>query len=123
MNDRMLFEPPCLRNRADTPVKYGPDFRAMVFDAANPAVYIEFDKADTRLIETGVRHYGAKAIFEYLRFGTAVRGRGDIFKLNNNYTAYYARKWEENHPEYAGFFSMRRTNGMGKIHHEEHEEK
>ena len=96
----------------DTPVRrYGPDFRAMVFDAANPEVYIEFDKGAMLLIETGVRHYGAKAIFEHLRFGTAVRGRGDIFKLNNNYTAFYARKWEENHPEYAGFFSTRRSAG------------
>jgi len=108
IGDRTLFEPP--RDRADPPMRCGPDFRAMHFDSQNGHVYKAFERCALALIGSGVRHYGAKAIFEYLRYATNVRGLGDQFKLNNNYTAYYARKFEKLHPEHEGFFSIRNKN-------------
>lgn len=104
---KFLTEPPRPRNRADTPTLFGPDFRAMCFDSQNGLVYEAFERCALDLIGSGVRHYGAKAIFEYLRYATNVRGLGDQFKLNNNYTAYFARKFEELHPEHEGFFATR----------------
>jgi hypothetical protein len=56
----------------------------------------------------GHRQYGIKALFEVLRFNHAMRTEGDIFKLNNNYTALYARLLMDNEPELDDFFETRR---------------
>jgi len=77
------------------------------FDAENPAVWIEFRDSALRLIEAGRRHYGAKSIMETIRFHRDVRRNAEGFKINNNFTAYYARKFMDLYPEHEGFFETR----------------
>lgn len=81
--------------------------RFLRFHVENPHVYIEFEKRALQLINAGRRHFGAKAIFEAMRFEWAATTTDEEFRLNNNYTAFYARIFENKHPEYAGFFEMR----------------
>lgn len=80
------------------------------FDAAHPEIYREFCRMVRELRAAGHGHYSAKAIIEVIRFHTDVnRGyeqRGE-FKINNNFTALYARKWQAEHPEAASFFATR----------------
>ncbi|MBA3824527.1 MAG: hypothetical protein H0X24_11620 [Ktedonobacterales bacterium] len=64
------------------------------FDAQHPDVYEAFKYYAFQLHRRGVRHYGAKAIMEVIRYHTAVDGRDakEAFKLNNSYTSLFARK-------------------------------
>jgi len=77
------------------------------FDREHPVIWQEFKRIALRLIEKGVSRYGAKAIFEVIRYDMSIEG-GTDFKLNNNYTAYYARKFIEQFPFHAGFFELRK---------------
>jgi len=76
------------------------------YDSDNPQIWVEFKNIAIELILKGREHYGAKSIFEVIRYHTAVKGKGE-FEVNNNYTAYYARKFMREYPEYDGFFETR----------------
>ena len=78
------------------------------FHAQNPAVYREIVRAARFLKSRGFRHGGMKAIFERIRWHWAVSTRGDAYKLNNDYTAHYARLIMDREPDLAGFFRVRR---------------
>lgn len=79
------------------------------FHGAHPDVYAEFKKIAYQLLALGVRHYGAGAIFEVMRFNRTVSGRdiGEPFKLNNVYRSRYARLLIDEDPTFAGFFETR----------------
>ncbi len=75
------------------------------YHAANPQVYEAFK----RFTFQAVRHrknFSSKAIFERLRWDSMIAG-DDGFKMNNNYTPYYARLFEADHPQHKGFFRKR----------------
>ena len=82
--------------------------RAAAFDAANPHVYREFRRLCFALYERGHKRFGAKLIVEQMRWNWMMRTTdASGFKLNNNNTAYYARKLMANEPELDGVFSLR----------------
>ena len=58
------------------------------------------------LIRAGRQYYGAKAIFETMRYNSIIGGNGD-FKINNNYVSRYARLFERMNPSHKGFFRKR----------------
>lgn len=74
----------------------------------NPHIYRMFKQFTFKTIKRGFKHYGAKGIFEIIRWHSSVRGN-DEWKINNNYTPFYARKFEENHPRYKNFFYKRKS--------------
>lgn len=76
------------------------------FHAQNPIVYQLFDRYAREML-TAVGKGSAKLIFERIRWELTIKTTMDAPKLNNNYTALYARLWEQNHPQHAGFFSKR----------------
>lgn len=78
------------------------------FHERNPQVYAALRQMALELRRRGHRQYGIKALFEVLRFNSAMQTHGDTFKLNNNYTALYARLLMDQEPELDGFFELRR---------------
>lgn len=76
----------------------------------NPEIWAMFEKLTLRLINSGVRHFGAKCIMENVRYNTALKTKGEQYKINNNYTAYYAREFASKYPQYADFFEIRNNN-------------
>lgn len=82
--------------------------RFAAFHGRNPQVYRALRDMALELRRRGHRQYGIKALFEVLRFESAMQTHGDTFKLNNNYTALYARLLMDNEPELEGFFELRR---------------
>lgn len=74
----------------------------------NPHVYKEFEKITLHTIAKGFKNYSAKGIFEVIRWQTGVTSN-DIFKVNNNYTPFYARMFEDSHPEHKDFFRKRES--------------
>lgn len=81
------------------------------YDADNPKIWKMFCKLAHRLIRKGRTHFSADAILHKIRFDTAISGKGDVFKINNNFSAYYARKFMNNFPLYKGFFQLRKSKG------------
>lgn len=79
------------------------------YDRANPGIYEAFERFALMVIQKR-RRYGAKAIMERVRWHTMESG-GDDFKINNNYTAYYVRKFEALNPKHKDFFKKRSIKG------------
>ena len=73
------------------------------YDQKNPQVFDKFEELTFKTIAKGFKNYGAKGIFELIRWHSGVSGEGK-FKVNNNYTPFYARKFEKKYPEHIGFF-------------------
>ena len=73
----------------------------------NPHIYESFKSHALRAIGTK-QNFGAKAIFEIIRWNSAISGN-DGFKVNNNYTSFYARLFELEHPQHEGFFRKRKS--------------
>ena len=81
------------------------------FDEEHPEIWELFERFTFELIKGGHRHYGAAAIFERIRWHMTVTSRNSGFKLNNDFRAYYARKFHQEHPEHDGFFRTRQVRG------------
>jgi hypothetical protein len=100
-------------NKCDLPLFMQPIERVMDFDqydGENPAIWRAFESQTLWLIGQGFDHYGAKAIFEQIRFQRILRmGKQGHFKLNNNFTACYARKFMRHYPQFNGFFETRKS--------------
>jgi hypothetical protein len=80
------------------------------FDAENPHVWKLFLRFTGEAMKAGHKHMGAKAIVERIRWETSVVTQSsDRFKINNNHTAYYVRKFKEALPQFADFFHVRRV--------------
>ena len=79
------------------------------FHKQHPEVWQLFVKFTFQMIDRGYRNYSAKAIFERIRWEKdSVGGDGvTSVKLNNNYTAFYARRFAKAYPEHEGFFRTR----------------
>lgn len=97
--------------------------RAIEFHQANPHVwqlFIRYAKAAA----ARVPHWGCRAVFHRIRWYTHIETESaDRFKINNNHSPYYARLFEQEFPEHAGFFTTRITKGeefRGEGHHEAH---
>ncbi len=79
------------------------------FHDAHPEVYIRFERM---ALEMSRRrdHYSARTIIHALRFHTDLDGRPeDEFKINNNWSPYYTRLFEEQNPALVGFFEKRKA--------------
>ena len=65
--------------------------------------------------DIGREHYGAQAIFEYMRLEMLQRESAGEFKLNNNNVALIARYIMAKYPQFDGFFSLRTINGIPEV--------
>lgn len=80
------------------------------FHKEHPFVWDLFKRFTFEVIGKGMKHYSVNAIFERIRWEhdiTRIDPRAS-FKLNNNYRAFYARRFMAAFPEYDGFFHTRK---------------
>lgn len=77
------------------------------FHRENPHIYAALRLMSIQLEEAGFQRWSMKGLFEALRYQQALKTRGESFKLNNNYTALYARLLMDNEPRLEGFFEIR----------------
>lgn len=99
-----LFDPP-------PPAKPSLRERFEAFDAAHPEVWQMFERLTWDAIRAGRRRFSAKTIFGKMRWDTALHADdGEGWKVNNSFTAYYARKFMDAHPAHDGFFETRRVS-------------
>lgn len=84
------------------------------FHQANPHVAQALAEMAFALRNRGHDHFGMKALFEALRFQYALQTNdpNSEFRLNNNYTALYARYLMKKYPELEGFFETRQRRSQ-----------
>lgn len=74
----------------------------------NPNVYRLFIGFAHELIAAGRKKLSASLIIERIRWEVNVQTvSDDNFKITNNHTAFYARKFMNDFPEYVGYFRTR----------------
>lgn len=84
--------------------------RAFEFHQDNPQVWRMFCEYTFELIARGFRHYSAQhGVFARIRWesDSADANGNNTFKINNNWSAFYARWFMAAYPEYAGFYRLR----------------
>lgn len=69
----------------------------------NPHIYAAFEKLSLEAAKTGRNKFAVRNIFGKMRWDMAISGN-DEYKINENYSAYYGRLFEEKNPKYSGFF-------------------
>jgi len=74
----------------------------------NPEIWEQFEKTTLLAISKGFKHYSARSIFEIIRWHRGGNLKSDGFKINNNYTADYARLFISEHSLYENFFITRK---------------
>ena len=77
-----------------------------IYDATNPQVWEEFEKLADLAVSKGRTVLSARLILEGIRWNTYISGNDD-YKINNNYHAFYARKWNEKHIHVGAEFRTR----------------
>lgn len=77
------------------------------FDSENPKVWELFSEYTFEAIKAGHKRIGAKMVAERIRWESFVATKGDAYKFNNNYTAFYARKFSNTFPLYKEVFRNR----------------
>lgn len=81
----------------------------------HPIIWEWFVQLTEDRIEKGFKYYSAKAIIEQVRWHTADPEHGpDEFKINDNYTSFYARWFMIQFPKHKGFFRLRRQISKDK---------
>jgi len=82
--------------------------RFAAIDAANPQIWELFQRFTFHMIRRGFSHYSARAVIHRVRWETATPLEdGTQFKINNNWSPFYARKFHKTYPEHDGFFRNR----------------
>ena len=76
------------------------------YQEINPKIYKEFVHYTNEMIQAGQIKVGAKSVFERIRWESKIK-RMDQYKVNNNFTADYARKFEQDYPHFSGIFEKR----------------
>ena len=85
--------------------------RWLDWHAENPQVYELFKRFTFEAIGRGHNRLSAWLIVNRIRWETTVETLGGDFKISNNFIAYYARLFMEEHPEYRGFFRTKAMKG------------
>lgn len=84
------------------------------FHTEHPEVWDWFCEFTFDRIKKGYKNYGAKGVFERIRWETTLGEDGKVmFKIGNNHTPFYARGFMLQYPQHAGFFRLREQ----KTHH------
>lgn len=89
------------------PEECGIQERFEKFHRENPEVYQLFVKIALSYAGLGYKRISAKAILEQVRCKVDTRRNAGTFRLNNNYSAHYARLFRENHPDFKAIIVIR----------------
>lgn len=88
------------------------------FHREHPKVWELFVQFTFELIDRGFKHYSAQhGVFARIRWETDqadVDGRS-MFKLNNNYSPFYARRFMKMYPQHNGFFRVRKQTSKDEL--------
>lgn len=86
------------------------------FHKQHPEVFERFRQIAFDLISNGHKHYSSDGILHVVRFelNRQIKDPGSQYKINNNWTPYYARYFIWMYPEYENFFETRELISQSK---------
>ncbi len=90
-----------------TPASMALDFEE--FDRANPKAWQYFVQFAKQALGAGRLILSASLITERIRWETWITTSADDFKINNNFRAFYARKFMRLYPEHGECFRTRKS--------------
>lgn len=93
--------------------------RFVAFHAENPFIYLRFVELAFRMRRAGRKKYGAQKIIHVIRWDYDISTEGDVFEINNDFIALYARLAIADYPELGGFFELRRMKPFDRRMSEE----
>jgi len=76
------------------------------YDQQNPHIWELYKAIANDLIRRGMRKLGSKRIVEEIRWHHSVK-TNEPYKVGNNYTAMYARKFANEFPQFSNMFNFR----------------
>ena len=85
------------------------------YHAAHPKVWFLFKLYTEAAIASGRPSYSADAICHRIRWYSEIESCDDSVKLNNNFTAYYARLFMVKFPQHDGFFNLRQRKSCDRV--------
>lgn len=105
----VVLDPPPVQTVApDYPEGLSLSEKFKLYHERNPMVYVGLKRLAIQLKRRGRSHYGIKGLFEVLRWEHArLSADSEPLKLNNIFTASYARLLMKQEPELQGFFRLR----------------
>jgi hypothetical protein len=86
-----------------------------LFDSLNPHIWAKFKEITFRLIERKVPRISSKFVWEIVRYEAYMetdREEWNKYRLNNNFTAYYGRKFVDQYPEHKNKFEFRAIKSL-----------
>lgn len=83
------------------------------FHRANPRVFSLFERFALQAARAGRTRYSARTIIHRIRWYVEVETTGDHFKVNNDYSPFYARMFVRKWPMYKDLFEMRTSVADG----------
>lgn len=89
----------------------------MTWHLKNITVWQMFEAEALRLISVGKKHWGAKALAEWIRHERASKEGGQFgdYAVANSFVAYYARVFAIKYPQYKDFFEYREVKGLSSL--------
>ena len=105
-------------------VKMKPEQQEIVFDgletrlekkfnefiARNPSVWDMFIDFTFEAIKRGHKHLSSDMILHRIRWETTIMTVGGQYKISNNTSPYFARKFHRDYPMYDGFFRTKQLS-------------
>jgi hypothetical protein len=89
--------------------------QAQKFHNDHPEVWEKFVTFTFDRIKKGYKNYSVYSIMERIRWEMDGGGDGVFeFKINNNITPFYARRFMAMYPDYFGFFRIREQKSASK---------
>ena len=90
--------------------------QVVAFHKQHPEVWNLFVQFTFQMINRGFKNYSAQhGVFARIRWEIDAGGDGSgEFKINNNYSAFYARAFMKKFPEHEGFFRTRKQTSEDK---------
>jgi hypothetical protein len=83
--------------------------KAQDFHHLNPLIFDELVEVCLDAQSAGQDRWSINAAFEVVRYNHLIKTQGDIYKLNNNFRAYYARWIMKRVPLLEDFFVIRKV--------------
>jgi len=78
------------------------------YDLHNPRVWELFKQFTFEAISAGHTRFSADSILHRIRWETSIITNDAHFKINNNFSADYARKFMAEYPQHNQFFELRK---------------
>ena len=77
------------------------------FHSENPLIYEHFKTFALEWLASGARKISSKQVIGRIRWFVSVETKDEDFKINDIHTAYYARKFVSDYPQYIDNFNFR----------------